>query len=209
MSEAYYTIQHEGRDELTISRSRFISHIKPAATEEAAVSFIEDVRKAHWSAAHNVWAYKLLSGSERCSDDGEPRGTAGFPVLEVLRKEGVLDAAVVVTRYLGGVKLGTGGLSRTYAQCAHIALSAGKVIRRRPYLSFTIKTDYPCAVKIQHEFSRRGYLLRDTVYGESVFLKVLVPPDEKEALYSLTAELTSGVGVLTAHPDEYLDFPEE
>jgi uncharacterized YigZ family protein len=118
MGEIYKTLQQEGRDEFTVSHSRFIGHATPVSAENDALAFIEKIRKSHWDATHNVWAYVFGTARERFSDDGEPRGTAGIPVLEVIRKEGLRDLAVVVTRYFGGIKLGAGGLVRAYTNGA-------------------------------------------------------------------------------------------
>lgn len=206
MTESYMTVLEAGRDEFTVSHSRFIGWSKPVDTEEAALRFIEEIRKTHWDAAHNVWAYVLGSARERFSDDGEPQGTAGIPVLEVIRKEGLRDVAVVVTRYFGGIKLGAGGLVRAYTQGAKIALEAGKIIQRLPYLSRYVHTEYSLTGKFQREFAQRGYILKDTTYLEQVNFTVLIPPAEEENLQKLVAELTAGQGRLQPGPMEYLDF---
>jgi uncharacterized YigZ family protein len=206
MPDSYKTIFEAGRAEFVISRSRFIGWSKPAATEDAALQFIEDVRKNHWEATHNVWAYVLGDGRERFSDDGEPQGTAGLPVLEVLRKEGLREAAVVITRYFGGVKLGAGGLVRAYTRGAKAALDAGKIIERRPYLSRFLKTEYPLAGKLQRAFAQKGYVIKEVSWLDEVTFTVLIPLRESEALQRLTAELTAGRGGLQEGPLEYLDF---
>ena len=206
MTKAYKTLQQEGRDEFTVSRSRFIGWAKPVSAEKDALEFIEKIKKQHWDANHNVWAYVIGTTRERYSDDGEPQGTAGLPVLDLIRKEGLRDLVLVVTRYFGGIKLGTGGLVRAYSQSARIALEAGKIIERRPFLSFEIKTEYALAGKFQREFERRGHHLKSTVYEEKVALTVLVPPEEFGALQELTAEFSAGTGSLSAGPEEFLDF---
>ena len=208
MGEAYKTILSEGRDEFTVSRSRFIGWSNPVPDEEGALAFIETIRKRQWDASHNVWAYRIGASRERYSDDGEPQGTAGLPILSVIRKEGIRDAVVVVARYFGGVKLGAGGLIRAYTRGAKIALEAGKIIQRRPFPSFAIKTDYPYLGVIQREFAARGYLLKDTIYQERVAFTVLVPPEEKEALLTLVGELTAGNSTIAPGPEVYLeDYP--
>ena len=205
-SEVYQTIKQEGKDEFVVSRSRFIGFCLPVTSEEEAFAFLEKIRKEHWDANHNVWAYVLGKTKERYNDDGEPQGTAGIPVLEVIRKEGLRDVIVVVTRYFGGTKLGAGGLVRAYTQGAKIALDAGIIIQRRPYLSFEITTEYQLSGKLQREFDKRGYIKRDILYLENVTQKILIPPDEKESLITLTAELTSGKGKLSQGENEYMDF---
>jgi uncharacterized YigZ family protein len=204
MSESYKTILQEGRDEFTVSRSRFIGWSAPAADEDAALAFIEKIRKDQWNASHNVWAYAVGAARERFSDDGEPQGTAGMPVLDVIRKESLRDAVVVVTRFFGGVKLGAGGLVRAYTRGAKIAVDAGGIILRRPYLSFRITTDYASAGKYQREFDSRGYIIKDSLWLDQVTFTVLVPPEEQEAFSALAAEYSAGRIVPEPGPEEYL-----
>lgn len=205
MGEIYHTIKQEGRDEFIISRSRFICHSFPVSSEDEANTYLEKIRKEHRDANHNVWAYVLGASKERYSDDGEPQGTAGMPVLNVIRKENLRDVLVVVTRYFGGTKLGAGGLVRAYSQGAKLALDAGEIITRRPYLSFEVTTEYSLSGKLKREFENRDYILKDTVYLENVTQKILIPPEEKDPLYTLVAELTAGQGTLIAGDEEYLD----
>jgi len=206
MTKSYKTLLQEGKDEFTVSRSRFIGCAKPVSTEKEALTFIEKIRKDHWDASHNVWAYVLLDTRERYSDDGEPHGTAGLPVLDLIRKRGLSNLVIVVTRYYGGINLGKGGLVRAYTHGAQIALDAGKIIERRLYLSFNIETEYNLLDKFIREFEKREYRLKNTIYGEKVILTVSVPPEETAALEKLTAELTSGAGYLIAGPEEYAEF---
>ena len=206
MHESYLTILREGLDEFTVSRSRFIGQAKPVSTDEAALAFIGQIRKSYGDASHHVWAYILGPSIERYSDDGEPQGTAGVPVLEVVRKEKLRDVAVVVTRYFGGVKLGAGGLVRAYSHGAKIALEAGKIIERRLFHSFDVQTDYAFADKCRREISRKGYRIKNTVYLDQVTFTVLVPPEEQGELRKLAADLTAGCAVLRPGPNEYLDF---
>ena len=205
MGEIYHTIKREGRDELIISRSRFICHSFPVSIEDEATAHLEKIRKEFRDANHNVWAYVICAIKERYSDDGEPQGTAGIPVLNVIRKENLRDVLVVVTRYFGGTKLGAGGLVRAYSQGAKLALDAGEIITRRPYLSYEVTTEYSLSGKLKREFENRGYILKDINYLENVTQKILTPPEEKEPLYALVAELTAGQGTLIAGDEEYLD----
>ena len=205
MGDIYRTIKQEGRDEIIINRSRFIGHSKPVASEDEAAAFLEKIRKEHSGANHNVWAYVLSGTRERYNDDGEPQGTAGMPALNVIKKENLRDVMVVVTRYFGGVKLGAGGLVRAYSQGAKIALDAGEIITRRPYLSFEITTEYSLSGKLKREYENRGYILKEPIYLENVTQRFLVLPEEKDELHTLTAELTAGQGILIAGDEEYLD----
>lgn len=208
MLSEYKTILTDGRDEFIVSRSRFIGWAKPVSTEEEALSFIEEIKKKHWDATHNVWAYVLGPGgnTQRYSDDGEPQGTAGIPALEVIRKEGLRNVAVVVTRYFGGVKLGAGGLVRAYTQGAKIGLEAGRIITRKPYLTRFVETEYSFVGKFQREFQQREYLIRDTIYGQNVTFQVLAPPEGLEALESFVREATAGQAILREGPEVYVSF---
>ena len=207
MADEFKTILQEGGNEFILSHSRFIGRARPVGAEEEALAFIEKTRKAYRDASHHVWAYVLSAGRERCDDDGEPRGAAGIPVLEVIRKEELQDLAIVVTRYFGGVKLGVGGLIRAYTRGARIAVEAGIIIRRRLYQSFEVRTGYRFAERLIREYERKGFRLIQTTYTDLVTLTVLIPPEEADILRMLTAECTAGQGVLLAGAVEYLDFP--
>jgi uncharacterized YigZ family protein len=202
----YLTIEREGKDEFILSRSRFICRAKPVATEEEAVSFIAAIRKEHWDASHNVWAYVIGGSREKFSDDGEPQGTAGFPVLEVIRKEEIRDAAVVVTRYFGGVKLGAGGLVRAYSRGAKLALESGKIIRRIPLISCDVICDYSNAGKIKKEAEDKRYIVNNAAYLDHVVITLLIPRDELDTLHTVVAEITAGKGSVAEGGEEYTDF---
>ena len=127
--DSYKTIEKEATDEFIERRSRFIGAIKPVKTEEEALAFIEERKTEHWQATHNCWAYIIKDNqAQRYSDDGEPQGTAGIPILDIMRKEEIYNAVIVVTRYFGGIMLGAGGLIRAYAQGAKVAIQAGGII---------------------------------------------------------------------------------
>ena len=137
----YRTILNEASDEFIERKSRFIGYIKPVTTQEDAVSFINEIKSKHWDATHNVYAYILRDGQiRRYSDDGEPQGTAGIPVLDVLQKEGLTDCVVVVTRYFGGILLGGGGLVRAYSHAAKLAVDAAGVIK----MSMCVRAECEC-----------------------------------------------------------------
>ena len=209
MDTGYFTIEREGKGEFTLSRSRFICRSKPVSVESEALAYIDEIRKELWDATHNVWAYVLGDTRERYSDDGEPRGTAGIPVLDVIRKEGVRDAVVVITRYFGGIKLGAGGLVRAYTQGAKLALEAAGIVRRVPYLSFCVACGYTFAEKLKRELAARGYLLKDTEYLDNVRLSILIPQEEIGRLHALVAEHTAGQGIILAGAVEYVTVQPE
>lgn len=208
MLQPYKTIYGPGQDEVVIQRSRFIGYALPVATEDEALSFIETIRKKHWDAAHNVWAYVIgIDGRlQRCSDDGEPQGTAGRPALEVIHKEGLVDVALVITRYFGGIKLGAGGLVRAYTQGAKLGLTAGRIIQRQPYASYLLETDYSMIGRFQREFEQRDYRIQNVSYSDKVRFSVLVPMEERECFHELVTELTAGQGSPVAGDDTYVNF---
>ena len=139
----YKTVEFESSDEFTEKKSRFIGYVKPVKTQAEAVEFINSIKTKHWDATHNVSAYVLKKNNiQRSSDDGEPSGTAGVPVLDVLLKEGLVDVCVVVTRYFGGTLLGAGGLIRAYSHGSKIAVEAGHIITMAPCKIITVSVDY-------------------------------------------------------------------
>lgn len=165
----YKTVKNQSSDEFIEKRSRFIGYIKPVKTEEEAVAFIEEIRSKHWDATHNVYAYALREGNIfRYSDDGEPQGTAGIPVLDVLRKSGITDAVIVVTRYFGGIMLGAGGLVRAYSHGASIAVAAGNPIIMRMYKLCSMECDYNQYGRLNSLVPEKGGVIDDAQFTENV-----------------------------------------
>lgn len=164
-------------------KSKFISYIAPAYTEQEAVDFINSIKKKHYDASHNCSAFIIgeEANIQRSSDDGEPSGTAGIPILEVLRKESLTNTAVVVTRYFGGIMLGAGGLIRAYTKGCADAVNAAGIMRLQPYSVYEITIDYNMLSKIQHEMGKKEYLIANTQYLDIVTLKMLVTPEHSEA----------------------------
>lgn len=190
----YRTIYQGGTGEIVEKKSRFIATVTPVDTEEEALEFIESMKKKHWNATHNCFAYVIGSRGElkRCSDDGEPSGTAGKPMLDVLEGEEIRNAAVVVTRYFGGTLLGTGGLVRAYSSAVRAGLEASVAITKVPGVKLHIQTDYTGLGKIQYILGQRGLKILDSVYTEAVELDVLVPDPELEIIEAQIREGTSG-----------------
>lgn len=184
-------IYEGGEGEIVEKKSRFIATVRPAESEEEAVSFIAEMRKKYWDARHNCFAFAIGKNQEltRCSDDGEPAQTAGRPMLDVLLKEGIHNAAVVVTRYFGGTLLGTGGLVRAYQQAVAAGLSNSVIIDRQPGKLLSIQTDYNGLGKIQHILAQHEIAALDTQYAETVEIQVIVPSGKETAL---TGEITEG-----------------
>ncbi len=194
MVERYKEVYHGGEGEISEKKSRFIATVHPVKTEEEAVSFIETIKKKYWDATHNCSAFVLGLRSEvtRCSDDGEPGGTAGRPMLEVLLGEEIRNVAVVVTRYFGGTLLGTGGLVRAYGRAVKEGLSQCDIIEKTFALRLRITTDYNGIGKIQYILGKNGYATLSTDYTDQVTLEALIPYSEiSHAKVELT-EATNG-----------------
>ena len=190
--DAYRTVGGRGESLYEDRRSEFLGCAVPVSSEEEATEFIKSVKKQHPAARHNVWAYILRSGAERYSDDGEPQGSAGMPMLEVLRKSGVCDVAVVVTRYFGGILLGTGGLLRAYSAAAKQALDDAGVIRMVPLSLVRIVCGYSDHRRISAELSRFGAATVGTEFGAEVAISVSVAAEKTDALIARVTEMTAG-----------------
>src|SRR5689334_17115243 len=172
---SYQTVKADGEETLIIKKSRFIGYASPASTEEVAMLFIEKIRKKHFDANHNCFAYQfgLDSPIQKASDDGEPSGTAGRPILEVLKKEGLTNVVVVVTRYFGGTLLGAGGLVRAYGQAATGAVHVAEIVTRSLFQTLAVKVDYPYLGKVENETLQAGYYIDRLDYAQEVTLFVL------------------------------------
>lgn len=188
------TVYSGGEGEIIEKKSRFIATVCPVSSEEEAVAFINDMKKKYWDARHNCSAFVIGERQEitRCSDDGEPAQTAGRPILDVLLKEDIHNAAVVVTRYFGGVLLGTGGLVRAYQKATQEGLAASVLIERNEGQRLTVGTDYNGLGKLQYLIAQRELAMLDTVYTEQVELSLIVPKEEKENVEKEIVEATSG-----------------
>ena len=166
--QEYVTIYAPAEDEFVERKSRFIGAIAPVQTEEEAQAWIAQVRQQHRDATHNTYAYILRNGIKRYSDDGEPQGTAGVPMLDCIEKEGLVDVAVVVTRYFGGILLGAGGLVRAYSHGASIALEAAGIVTMRECVMASLSCDYNQYGRLQALIPECGGTVDDTVFGERV-----------------------------------------
>lgn len=188
---SYRTVYIGNEAEIVEKKSRFIAAVQLVQTEEEALAFIEKIKKKHWSATHNCFAYTVGERFEvqRCSDDGEPSGTAGKPMLDVILGEQIHNIAVVVTRYFGGTLLGTGGLVRAYSKATQEGIAASKIITKIHGCKLMIDTDYTGLGKIQYILGQRGLTILNSEYSEKVSVEVLVP-EEEESL--VTAEITEG-----------------
>lgn len=194
MLSQYKTVYCGGEAELIEKKSRFIATVKPVKSEEEAIAFIESLKKKYWNATHNCSAYVIGEQFQiqRCSDDGEPSGTAGKPMLDVLLGEEIHDVAVVVTRYFGGTLLGTGGLVRAYSGSVQAGLAASQVITKQYGQKLSIQTDYTGLGKIQYILGQRGLTILNSVYTDKVELEVLLPKEQIQAVQAEIREGTNG-----------------
>lgn len=188
----YKTVYQGGEGEITEKKSRFIATVRPVKTEEEALAFLEEMKKKYWDARHNCYVYSVGKNREytRCSDDGEPSGTAGRPMLDVILGEDIYDVAVVVTRYFGGVLLGTGGLVRAYSKAVQEGLRNSTVIEKKYGYSLSVTTDYTGIGKLQYIAGERGLPILDSEYTDKVVLHLMVPSEEREAVEK---EITEGL----------------
>lgn len=205
MKQRYKTVYRPGEGEITEKKSRFIASVQKAGTETEALAFIEAMKKKYWNARHNCYAYIIGERQElvRCSDDGEPGGTAGRPMLDVLLGAGLTNVVVVVTRYFGGVLLGTGGLVRAYSQAVQEGLANSVVIEKIWGTIWNIKTDYTGLGKIQYILAQEEIPVLQTEYADSVQIHIIVPGEEAEAVKNMLTEATNGRAELTVEEELY------
>ena len=207
--DGYRTIEAPARDEFIERRSRFIGHIAPVATDEEAVAFVNAIREQHREATHNVYAYVLRQDQlTRFSDDGEPQGTAGKPVLEVVLREGLVDVAVVVTRYFGGILLGAGGLVRAYAQGAKTAIDAARVLNMQPAALVELDMGYDFYGKATYILPQYEVQVTDSRFEEGVRLQLLCKTSRLAALTHQLRELSSGTVAPVILDERFAHFPE-
>ena len=204
--KTYKTLHGFGSDEYIVEKSRFIGYAKPIKSEEEAIEFINEIKKKHKDATHNVWAYTVgeTMNIQRYSDDGEPQGTAGIPTLEVIKKEDLRDVAVVVTRYFGGIKLGAGGLVRAYTKGAKIGIEAAQIIQKVKYKEVSVTIDYNQIGKIQNEIMNMGYTVKDTLYTDKVEIIVYAREADVDSLKSKMIDITSGTALVSESESLYL-----
>ena len=191
---AYKTVYEGGKGEIIEKKSRFIAHVAKASTVEEAQLFIDGIRTEYWDARHNCSAFSVgtVNPLTRSSDDGEPSGTAGKPILEVIIGSGIRNIVIVVTRYFGGTLLGTGGLVRAYTEAAKEGIRNCVIIDKIPGVKVDISTDYTDLGKIQYILAQRSTPVLNTEYTDKVMISALFPLEEKKELYRLLSEGTSG-----------------
>ena len=208
MRENYKTIGGLTECEMIVQKSRFISYAQRAESEKEALEFIDSIKAKHRSANHNCSAYLIgeHDSVQKANDDGEPSGTAGFPILEVLKKQRLKDTVVVVTRYFGGIKLGGGGLIRAYGKATTEAIAAAGVVERRLHHLMKISIDYNWLGKVENEVRQSGYPLKDIQYTDGVALLVYVPKEKEHEFTDWINDITNGQANLDCLESEFLEF---
>ncbi|REB08826.1 YigZ family protein [Sporosarcina sp. BI001-red] len=208
MSLDYKTVKQQSESEIVINKSRFITSVKRTETEQKALDFIQEIKQAHPSANHNCSAYLIgqHDNIQKANDDGEPSGTAGVPMLEVLKKQGLKDTTVVVTRYFGGIKLGGGGLIRAYGRSTSEGVAAAGTVLRVLHHTMCVTVDYTALGKVENEVRQSAWPLEHIEYGEHVTLFILVPVVDVDTFHTWIADLTNGQGEITDGEQKFLEF---
>ena len=196
-----------GEDEFVEKKSRFIGRVWQVQTEEEALDRIQEMKKQHYDATHNCWAYIIRDGAVRFSDDGEPGGTAGMPMLQVLQREGLFNVVCVVTRYFGGILLGAGGLVRAYTKGAKIAVDAAGKSMKRVWTVLYVPCPYTFYERVKLEVNAFGGIIRGTDFGAEVELEILLPQAQAQPFLDRLTDMTSGTVDGMETGQEYRAFP--
>ena len=196
-----------GQDEFVEKKSRFIGRVWPVETEEEALEKIQEMKKQHYDATHNCWAYVIKDGPVRFSDDGEPGGTAGNPMMQVLQRENLYNVVCVVTRYFGGILLGAGGLVRAYTKGAKIAIDAAGKSMKRVWSVLYVPCPYSYYERMKLEVEAFDGILRDTQFGAEVELEILIAQPKAQAFLDRVVDMTSGTVEGMEVAQEYRAFP--
>ncbi|HHV95349.1 MAG TPA: YigZ family protein [Clostridiaceae bacterium] len=207
----YKTISKEATVEMEEKKSRFIANVKPVSSEEEALEFINNIRAKYWDATHNVYAYYISGESiiQRFSDDGEPSGTAGMPVLEVIKRMELKDLVVVVTRYFGGILLGASGLVRAYSKSAALGIEAAGIVTKKLCRLINIVVDYSAFGKIQNKIMNEGYSIKDIQYAQDVEISVLIPLEDVNAFIEYVNDAANGNVLIDMGESEYVTLKFE
>ena len=207
--EEYLVPTDFGEDEFYEKKSHFIGRLWPVETEEAALERIQQMKKQHYDATHNCWAYIIRDGAVRFSDDGEPGGTAGMPMLQVLQREGLYNCVCVVTRYFGGILLGAGGLVRAYTKGAKIAVDAAGKSMKRVWSCLYVPCPYTFYERVKLEVAAWGGIIRATEFGAEVELEILVPEAQAQPFLDRLIDMSAANVEGMETGKEYRAFPVE
>ncbi len=206
----YKTVSNRGENLLIEKKSKFIADVKPVDNEQDALEFLNEIRSKYPDATHHVYAYVIDENNIfRYSDDGEPQGTAGMPVLDTIRKEGIVDVIVVVTRYFGGTLLGTGGLVHMYGASARSGLEAAGIVTRILCDVVEINVDYSLVGKMQYKIASDKLILDDAVYGNEVLFYLCLEQEKTQSILNEITDLTSGRAVYKIKGSKYIDLKEK
>ncbi|TYQ17034.1 UNVERIFIED_CONTAM: putative YigZ family protein [Acetivibrio alkalicellulosi] len=206
MDREYKTVLKTTVCEIEEKKSRFIASVRPVSTEEEAQEFISKVKSKHQDASHNVYCYFINQNTiiQRFSDDGEPTGTAALPILEVIKKTGVRDLVVVVTRYFGGTLLGASGLIRAYGKSASLGIDTACVITKKLCLEVNIVIEYDLFGKVQNMLISKNYIIKDVIYGQDVEIIVFIQHTELQSFIELVNEITNARALVESGKDSYI-----
>ncbi|WP_342542028.1 YigZ family protein [Paenisporosarcina sp. FSL H8-0542] len=208
MRKDYVTVKGFGESEIIIQKSRFLTYVNRAETEQQAQAFIDEIKSQHKSANHNCSAYMIgeHDSIQKANDDGEPSGTAGVPMLEVLKKQGLKDTVVVVTRYFGGIKLGGGGLIRAYGKATTEGIQAAHIVERRLHHLMKVSVDYTWLGKVENEVRGSTYPLDRIDYADTVEIFLYVPVSTEETFVEWITEMTNGQAKIEQQSSKFLEF---
>ncbi|WP_075617265.1 YigZ family protein [Paenisporosarcina indica] len=208
MRKDYITVKGFGSSEIIIQKSRFLTYVNRAESEHDALAFIDEIKSQHKSANHNCSAYLIgeHDSVQKANDDGEPSGTAGVPMLEVLKKQGLKDTVVVVTRYFGGIKLGGGGLIRAYGKATTEGIEAAQIVKRQLHHLMKVSVEYSWLGKVENEVRSSSYPLQRIDYADSVDIFLYVPIASEETFIEWLTEMTNGQAVIERNAPDFLEF---
>lgn len=211
MLPQYYTVKQQGHDEIIIQKSRFVGYVRRVETEEEAQAFIQEIKKKHHDATHNCSCYMIGENNQiqKANDDGEPSGTAGVPMLEVLKKQNLKDTAVVVTRYFGGIKLGAGGLIRAYGNTTSQAIKTTGIVKRQLMQGFSITVDYSLLGKLENVLRNSDYIIETINYLENVEFIVYVQVGEINNFEEWIIDLTNDQATIAKTDEKYQEIEVE
>ncbi|NLD48155.1 MAG: YigZ family protein [Clostridiaceae bacterium] len=206
MDKEYKTVLNFAQSETEEKKSRFIASVKPVSSEEEALAFISQLKSKYWDATHNVYSYYIGGNNivQRFSDDGEPSGTAGMPILEIIKRMEVRDLVVVSTRYFGGTLLGAAGLIRAYSKSASTGIEAAQVITKKLCKKVKLTVEYTMFGKVQSLLASHGFIIKDTIYAQDVEIIVFVPIDEVDGFTGLITEATNARALMETGDNVYI-----
>lgn len=203
----YYTVKKSGSHEVIIQRSRFIGHIKRVHDEDEAQDFIQSIQKKHYNATHNCFAYIIGEQDQfqKANDDGEPGGTAGVPMLEVLKRLSLKNTVIVITRYFGGIKLGAGGLIRAYSSVTSDTIKAIGIVKRERMQGFSVQIEYPLLGKVENHFRESAFIIENINYLDNVEILVYSPIEQLEQFEKELVNVTNGQVTIEKSEQKFIE----